>query len=62
MKVKFCHDNGANIHSKKEEIFDTEKDLGLTDDEWNALTEISKHMIVEDWAMQDFDWWYEEDL
>jgi len=27
MKVKFCCDNGANIHSKKVRTFDTVRDL-----------------------------------
>lgn len=60
MKVKFWHDNNANIHSTYEETFDTYEDFGMTDDEWNALSEDEKYKLVSEWALQMFDYGYEE--
>jgi hypothetical protein len=61
MKVTFCCDNGANIHSKRKEKFDTEKDLGFTDEEWNEMTDEEKYEIVKDWAFEKFDYWLVEE-
>lgn len=60
MKVKFCNNNGASVHSKRVEIFDTKKDIGLEDSEWRDMSEDEKLKMVEEWAFQDFNWWYEE--
>jgi len=59
MKVKFWCDNGANIHSKRTEVFSLE-DLGVEEDEWASLTEEQKHEYVRDWAMERFDFGFEE--
>lgn len=61
MKITFCHDNNANIHSKKKEVFDLQKDFNMTDAEWLAMSEDDRNKMVEEWAMQDFNFWYEED-
>lgn len=60
MKVKFCCDNGANIHSQRSETIDIEKYFGITDEEWLEMTEDQKYKVVEEWAMQLFNFWYEE--
>lgn len=60
MKIKFCHDNNANIHSKRVSIFDIEKDLLITPGEWASMSEDEKNQIVCEWALQDFEYWYEE--
>jgi hypothetical protein len=39
MRVKFCCDNGANIHSVRKDTFDTERDFGITDEEWQEMSE-----------------------
>ena len=49
MKVKFVCNSGANIHSARQETFDTE-DLGFTEEEWNKLSDDSKFEVVQDWA------------
>ena len=61
MKVRFCCDNGANVHSRKVQVFDTEEDLGLTGEEWIGMNEDEKNKIVEEWAMEQFEWWCEEE-
>ena len=60
MKIKFCHDNGANIHSCRTEIMNTE-DLGLTDDEWREMHEDDRMKMVENWALENFEYWYESE-
>jgi len=59
MKIEFWCDNGANIHSKRKETFDTSY-LGLTDDEWMALSEEEKTEHVKDWAFEKFDYGFKE--
>ena len=49
MKVKFVCDSGANIHSARTEVVDTE-DYGYTDEKWLELSEEQKQEIVEEWA------------
>lgn len=61
MKVKFCCDNHANIHSKKAHVFDTEKDLGYPDGDWAELTQDEKEDMVKEWAYEQFEYWIEED-
>ena len=51
MKVKFVCNSGANIHSARQETFDTE-DLGFTEEEWNELSDDSKFEVVQDWAKE----------
>lgn len=59
MKIVFWHDNNANIHSRAEETYTPEK-LGLTEEEWKALTEDEKYEMVKEWALQNFDYGYRE--
>jgi hypothetical protein len=60
MKIKFCCDNGANIHSKKCVTFDLEKDLFLTEEEWQNMAEDDKFKMVEEWTLEQLDFWFEE--
>lgn len=60
MKIKFCCDNGANIHSTLEHTFKP-KDLGFTEDEWKELSDDEKMEIVKEWAFERFDYWYLEE-
>lgn len=49
-KVEFYCNSGANAYSCKKETFDTVKDLGMRDGEWEALSGIEKMTEVEAWA------------
>lgn len=60
MKIKFCSDNGANIHSQRTDTFDLEKNLGITKEEWNEMTDTEKDEVVYQWAMENFSYWWEE--
>lgn len=60
MKIRFCNDNNANIHSKVEATLDISEDLGLTDQEWQEMSEGDRLKMVEEWAMENFEYWYEE--
>jgi hypothetical protein len=59
MKITFYCDNGANIHSKRKDTF-TLEDLGYTVEDWTEMTEENKLEVVKDWAMERFDYWFEE--
>ena len=59
MKIKFWCDNGANIHSCREDVF-TLRDLGYSAEEWSEMTEDEKYDVVKDWAMERFDYGFEE--
>lgn len=62
MKVKFVCDSGANIHSARTEVIDTE-DYGYEDEEWLALSEEQKQEVVEEWAHERLEiYWDEENL
>ena len=50
MKIKVWCDNGANAYSERIETIDLQKDWGITDEEWNAMTEDEKMKFVLDWA------------
>jgi hypothetical protein len=52
MKVTFCCDSGANIHSRRKETVDTVADLGMEEGEWEALPDEEKQKIVEEWAWE----------
>jgi hypothetical protein len=59
MKIKFWCDNGANIHSERKDIF-TPEDLGYTEEDWAEMTEDEKQEVVKDWALERFDYGFEE--
>lgn len=58
-RIRFYCDNGANIESCRSDEF-TPKELGLTDQEWQELTEDEKYEMVRDWAFDKLDYGYEE--
>ena len=60
MKVKFVCDSGANIHSARTEVVDTE-DYGYTDEEWLELSEEQKQEIVEEWAYERLQVYFDEE-
>lgn len=59
-RIVFCSNNGANIHSKKTETFTFEQ-LRLTEKEWNQMDEGDRNKMVHEWAMETFEYWYEEE-
>ena len=60
MKVKFVCDSGANIHSARTEVVDTE-DYGYTDEDWLELSEEQKQEIVEEWANERLQVYFDEE-
>lgn len=50
MKIKVWCDSGANIHSAREEVVDLERDWGISDEDWDAMTDDEKDQAVNDWA------------
>ena len=60
MKVKFFCNSGANIHSTREDTFDTVTDLGLDDGEWENYSEDDKYKCAEEWANDRLEIGYEE--
>lgn len=59
MKIRFYCDNGANIHSRKQETFSL-SDLGLTEEEWREMTEEGKIKMVEEWMWDSMEVGFEE--
>ena len=60
MKIIVHCDSGANIHSRKEDTIDLEKDWSISDEEWKAMTEDEKFEQVMDWANNHLDIGWEE--
>ena len=52
MKIKVWCDSGANIKSSREEIIDTQEEWGISDVEWNTLSEEERHELVMEWAWE----------
>jgi len=50
MKIKLFCDSGANAHSCREEIVDTEEYFGLSTDEWLALSDEEQYEHVQEWT------------
>jgi hypothetical protein len=50
MKIRLWCDSGANIHSCREEIIETETYWGMSDEEWSEMSEDEKAELVNDWA------------
>jgi len=60
MKVRFVCDSGANIHSARTEVINTE-DYGLSDEEWMELTDDEKQKFVEEWAYENLQIYFDEE-
>lgn len=58
-QIKVWLDSGANSQSCMETIVSLE-DLGLTDEEWDAMSESEKDALMRDIAFQRADWGYAE--
>ena len=58
--VEFNCNSGANIHSCRTKKIDTVKDLGLDEGEWEAMDEKDRNGIVEDWAWERLEIYYNE--
>jgi hypothetical protein len=59
MKVQFNCDSGANIHSCRSEIIDLNK-WNITDEEWDDMNEDQRFELVEQWAWDRLNIWWEE--
>jgi hypothetical protein len=55
MKLKVWLDSGANIHSCRTEIVEF-TDLGVTEAEWDALTEAEQEGLAKEIAFDRADW------
>lgn len=61
MKLKVWLDSGANAFSCYTQEVDTEKDFGLTDEEWEAIPEDEKYEdYIKEIAFSRADWGFEE--
>ena len=60
MKVKFVCNSGANIHSAREEVVDLE-DFGISDDDWQIMSDNQKQEVVEYWAYDRLEIYWDED-
>ncbi|HCL5268784.1 TPA: hypothetical protein N2G33_000879 [Salmonella enterica] len=58
-KFKVYLDSGANIHSKYEQIVELD-DIGLTDEEWNEMTEKQRDEVMKEVAWERMEWGYDE--
>lgn len=58
--IKFWLDSGANAHSCVNGEFSLEDDLGISVEEWNALTDEERDLAAKDFAFETLDWGYSE--
>jgi hypothetical protein len=59
MKLRIWCDSGANTHSKRV-VTITPGDLGLTQQQWDDLSEEERERLMRDIAFEQLDWGYEE--
>lgn len=57
-KYRVYLDSGANIYSCYEQTIDTEEDLGISDEDWDSMSEKSKDEIMKDIAWERMEWGY----
>lgn len=60
MKIKVWCNNGANIHSKRQEVIDLERAWGITNEEWHAMPDKEKDEMVKDWMWERLDYGWED--
>lgn len=53
-------DSGANIHSKNSHFF-TWEEIGMTEEEWDALSDEGRTDLAREWAFNYADWGYYKD-
>ena len=58
-KFRVFLDSGANIHSKYETEISLE-DIGITSDEWDAMSDSEKDDAMRDVAFEQSEWGFEE--
>ncbi|EAO3449517.1 hypothetical protein EAO85_14820 [Salmonella enterica subsp. enterica serovar 4,5,12:b:-] len=58
-RFKVYLDSGANIHSKYEQVVELD-DIGLTDEEWNEMTEKQRDEVMKEVAWERMEWGYYE--
>lgn len=56
-KIKYWCDSGANIHSCREGTT-TLDELGLTEEEWHAMSDEDRDNLMRDIALDRLDWGY----
>jgi hypothetical protein len=60
MRIKYWCDSGANIHSCNEGYV-TLEELGLTREEWEAMSDKEKDVMMYDYAHNSYEWGYAEE-
>ncbi|CAH3351425.1 hypothetical protein AI2602V1_3522 [Citrobacter freundii] len=58
-RFKVYLDSGANIHSKYEQVVELD-DIGLTDEEWNEMTEKQRDEVMKEVVWGRMEWGYDE--
>lgn len=56
--IKYWCDSGANIHSRREGTI-TLDELGLTEEEWNEMSDDGRDELMRDIAFERLDWGYQ---
>lgn len=54
-KYRVWLDSGANAHACRTVVIDTEKEFGIPDEEWSALSEEEKEAWMKDVAFANAD-------
>ena len=57
-KIKYWCDSGANIHSRREDETSL-SELGLTEEEWHAMSDEQRDDMMREIAWDRADWGYE---
>lgn len=58
-KIKWWCDSGANAFSCREGVVTT-KEIGITDAEWDAMTEDERESLMKEIAWDRLDWGFSE--
>ena len=58
-KFEVWMDSGANIHSKYKTTVSLD-DLGISDEEWQEMTDEQRDVVMRDVAFERSDWGYRE--
>jgi len=56
-KIKYWCDSGANIHSCRKGTT-TLDELGLTEEEWHAMSDEDRENLMQDIALDRLNWGY----
>ena len=58
-KFKVWLDSGANIHSCRKQTIEL-SDIGITDAEWDEMSDDAKDEVMREFAFDQSDWGYSE--